>query len=574
MPARTAAQPAPPPAQQAFAPRWFRVFLVVLAAVYLMSRFSGAAGDSDTWWHLAAGKYIWQNHRLPVPDPFSYTTYMGTPAYPGELNTRHFNLTHEWGMELIYYVAYAAGGFPAMILLRAFLLTFFCGMTGWLTWRRSHSFYRGLAASLIAAVLSQLFAADRAYLATFVMVTLTVAAYETRRGLWLLPPAFLVWANCHGGFIMGWAIAGAYSAEAVILRLRGKPLADERKIWIVSALAVALTAINPNGLGVIEVMRYYRSSPLQSNIFEWNYPAWWPPDPYNTLAVATALVLLWARRRVRVVDWLLFAALGGASAMALRNTFLMGFIGPIFIAAYIPAWKRRVPAVLEYAAAALLLLAMGFQLARGNSFQLHMADEKYPVEAVDFLTSHHVTGRLFNTYELGGYLMWRLWPQASVFLDGRALNESVWQDYLHMAYNADFEGKTTMELLRKYDAQIIVMTGFNYRGQLLFLAAALADPSQKEWKLVYQDAKAVVYMRNPPPGVQALNSLEALTSIESQCRFFIDHGWGPGCARAVGDMYMRIGELNRAREWVAAYLRMNPADPVALGMYRRLTQGR
>jgi hypothetical protein len=40
----------------------------------------------------------------PVPDRFSYTTDMGTPGFAGEPTTRHFNLTHEWGMELIYYL--------------------------------------------------------------------------------------------------------------------------------------------------------------------------------------------------------------------------------------------------------------------------------------------------------------------------------------------------------------------------------------------------------------------------------------------------------------------------------------
>ena len=76
----------------------------MLAAIYLLLFSSQETGDSDMWWHLAVGRYIWQHHRLPVPDPFSYTTDMGTPGFAGELTTRHFNLTHEWGMELIYYL--------------------------------------------------------------------------------------------------------------------------------------------------------------------------------------------------------------------------------------------------------------------------------------------------------------------------------------------------------------------------------------------------------------------------------------------------------------------------------------
>ena len=93
---------APAPNERLAAPGWLRPCLVGLTAVFLLALFSTEAADSDTWWHLATGKYISQNHRLPVPDPFSYTTVLGKPLYPGELVTRHFNLTHEWGMQLIF----------------------------------------------------------------------------------------------------------------------------------------------------------------------------------------------------------------------------------------------------------------------------------------------------------------------------------------------------------------------------------------------------------------------------------------------------------------------------------------
>jgi hypothetical protein len=544
--------------------------MLALLGFGLLGLFSSAAADPDTWWHLAAGKYIWQNHTLPVPDPFSYTTDMGQPSYNGELQTRHFNLTHEWGMELALYLAYAMGGFPGMILLRACLLTVFCALTGWLAWRRSSSFYRGLAASLLAATLATSFRADRAYLATFVMAALTIVVYEARRGLWLLPVGFLLWANCHGGFVVGWAIAGAYSAEAVFLRLQGKPLADERKIWSVSALAILVTLINPNGFGVLEVMRHYRDSPLQTHIYEWQYPAWWPPDQYNALVIGTALVLLWARRRVRIVDWLLFGALGAASMTALRNTIFIGLIGPVLLAAYLPKWKRPVLPIVEYAVAGLVIFGLGREIAEGSAFQLRMADELYPAKAADFLIAHRISAHIFNTYEDGGYLMWRLWPQERVFIDGRALNESVWQDYEHIALNGDYPGgKTTQDLLKQYRVEAIVMSGLDPLGNVWLLVAALADPNQTEWKLVFRDAEAVIFMRQPPPGVQPLNPLEALASMEMQCDQYIRNAIAPKCAREIGWMYMRLGYRNDARRWLQRYLSIDRSDRVALRLYQQ-----
>ena len=87
--------------------------VLALTALALFSMFSAASGDADTWFHLRTGAFIVQNHKLPAPDPFSWTTNMGEPAYPGEETTRDLNLKHEWLAQVILYLVYAAGGFPA-----------------------------------------------------------------------------------------------------------------------------------------------------------------------------------------------------------------------------------------------------------------------------------------------------------------------------------------------------------------------------------------------------------------------------------------------------------------------------
>ena len=142
MPPQPASRPAAvpvPPAKPA--PAWLRPAVLALTALALFSMFSAASGDADTWFHLRTGAFIVQNHKLPVPDPFSWTTNMGQPAYPGEETTRDLNLKHEWLAQVILYLVYAAGGFPAMVLFRAACLTTFCAIVGWVAWRRTGRFY-------------------------------------------------------------------------------------------------------------------------------------------------------------------------------------------------------------------------------------------------------------------------------------------------------------------------------------------------------------------------------------------------------------------------------------------------
>jgi len=100
-----------------------------------------------------------------------------------------------------------------------------------------------------------------------------------------------------------------------------------------------------------------------------------------------------------------------------------------------------------------------------------------------------------------------------------------------------------------------VMGGFDrFSGQVYNIAGALSDPSQKEWKLVQSDDKGVVFMRQPPPGVQPLNSLEALHSIEMQCRQQVEHDpLHPACARGLGDLFNLIGDRARSQQWMVYY---------------------
>jgi hypothetical protein len=582
MPPRRVNRPAPVVKQErAAAPRWLRPAVLALSAFLLMGWFSAEVNDTDTWWHLKTGQYIWQNHALPVPDPFAYTTYLGKPAYPGEGATRDFNLAHEWLAQIILYLVYAAGGFPGLVLFRAALMTAFSGVLGLVAFHRSHGFYRSLAAAFAAAIIAKSVATDRPYLITFLLLAITLAILEYRGAarwarLWVLPGMFLVWANLHGGYFMGWAVVGAYCAEALFLRWRKQPVPDERRLWTVFALSVLASGLNPNFFAVIPGMFAYRQSFLQSTLNEWHHPALWPPNTYSVVLFAAAAVLLWARRKTRLADWLLFLAFGVLSLMADRNKILLGMIGPIVIVSYLP-WKRTLPVLAEFLAVVLVLIGAGAQVARGSAFQLRAAEWKFPSGAADFLLAHHVSEPMFNLYEYGGYLMWRLWPQERVFIDGRALNESVFQDYLRIAFNSGsaqlFLNRNVQQLLNQYGVQVIVVEGSEYnRGAPYLLAAALADPHQTEWKLVYRDNQAMVFMRRPPPGVEALNSLDALTAMEAQCAEHIRHSPGePRCARGLGILFARIGDAPRARRWLAFYFeRRTEPEPDLDRLYQQL----
>lgn len=593
--ARVAAAP-PKEVRPAAAPQWLRWTVLALAAALLVFYFCGDVSDTDTWWHLKTGQYIVQQHKLPVPDPFAYTTYMWKPAYAGEEVTRYFNLTHEWLAQAFLYSIYAAGGFAAMVFVRALCMASFCGLAGLIVWRRTHGFYRAIGAALAVTLVARTFTGDRPQYLTYLFLALAILILESRRRLWILPPLLLVWANCHAGFFLGWVVMGAYCGEALIQRLRGTPPVDEKRLWVFSLAAVLVSGLNPNYFRLLEVMRYYRQSAIQSQIWEWQYPKYWEITPFTVLVYGALAVMLLNRRRTRISDWILLAAFGAAGFLALRNIILAGFVGSILIASYLPRsreeaggrgwlaaglvalggtiaiypgataaalgalvaivavfWHGKWRLAAEAGLAVFLAAAIAMLFVHGD-VQPRATTWRVPEKAADFLVEHHIRGRIFNTYGQGGYLIWRLWPQLQVFIDGRALNEKVFQDAARIGMNAaDTGGPSGEQLLRTYGIDVIVMDSFEpVSGQAYFLPAALADPAQKEWKLVYQDVHDTIYMRNPPPDVPVLNSLDALSNMEQQCAFLVDHE-APKCAGGMYDIFHRIGDEKRALQWANVY---------------------
>ena len=74
---------------------------VLLVAAALAFR---SLDDSDTWWHLASGRWIAANWRVPATDPFSHTV------------PDHAWINLQWLYDLVLYVLYSVGGATLLVL--------------------------------------------------------------------------------------------------------------------------------------------------------------------------------------------------------------------------------------------------------------------------------------------------------------------------------------------------------------------------------------------------------------------------------------------------------------------------
>ena len=204
----------------------------------------------------------------------------------------------------------------------------------------------------------------------------------------------------------------------------------------------------------------------------------------------------------------------------------------------------------------------GRGMRRAGSLQLGVAVWTIPSGAADYLVEHHVTGPMFNTYEQGGYLIWRMWPQERVFIDGRSLSETVYRDYNQILFNAgsisDQVTGPREELLNRYGVQAVVMNTMDYvSGAMYPLALALANPIGTEWQLVYDDSQAVIFLRRPPAGTPVLSNKlgRVLRHMDMECAAYVENAPdSPWCARTLARYWLHNDVKDEARRMLLLYL--------------------
>jgi hypothetical protein len=163
---------------------------VALAAFALA--LATPASDPDTYWHLASGKWMLDHGQLLRADVFS-STVNGQPYSVGE-----------WLGEIVLYVAYLAGGWTGLVLLRGLLVGVSAFFLTRVALRGGAPVIVAVPVTCAALILSEIVWTDRPHLFTLalfpLMLDLLLLARAGRyRRLLAVPPLMLLWTNLHGG---------------------------------------------------------------------------------------------------------------------------------------------------------------------------------------------------------------------------------------------------------------------------------------------------------------------------------------------------------------------------------------
>lgn len=455
--------------------------------------------DSDFWWHVAVGRWILENGRIPVVDPFSFATG-GAPWVP-----------HSWLPDVALVLVYRAWGAAGVIVLKAAIVAVGFALPVWFASRdRVHPWLAALAVAAAVPVSHFVFQ-ERPHVVMFVLVplfywTLAAPGVERRSRSWaVLLGAMVAWANLHGSFLLGIALAGLVVLERLVaagVATARRERADVRGVLLAAGLVAALcaaTLVNPFGVGLPrQMLQDFTSFAMTrtSGIQEYQPILWSERPGFAALVLAAGASFVVAWRRPRVYVLLAWVAFGWMSARSVRFLGVTALVHAGILAHNLqPALARlaaRVRAPAPRLQAALLvpvLVAFAavsfrtvFVAGREARFGVGVHPGIFPDAAVRYLSQAGFQGNLFNTWELGGYVLWHL-PGARDLADGRALPA-----HFELLDRLDaMDDAALSRWLVEHDVKGALLTRADPRGA--FFAASPA------YERAFFDDRAVVFLR-------------------------------------------------------------------------------
>lgn len=496
------------------------IFWALALAGSVIAVSANPVSDFDIWWHLKTGEVIsaWQS--IPTYDIFSYTA-AGAPW-----------VNHEWLFEVLAFQLFYNFGIASLIFLKMLLTAIFT----YLIFRTFKLLTESPSAALFGALIVLWASADRILERPHLFSMVFAAAYllilhgqaaGRQKTLWLLPVIQIVWANIHGGAVLGPMIVFAFAiGESLQAAVRHFTSGDtifpfgpnvRRRLWLIGFACVAASMLNPSGIDIF----LFSASHLKMDVILAYTQEWLPVlDPridaivpmliFRVALVITLVSYILNRRNVRISH--IFLTVISSMLILKGKRFtpeFMIFNTPI-VFYNLRGIARRIPVTpgLGYLhswgnlflafAVSILVLRHGIPVTmQGHMLDdigLGISEDHVPTRMIDFLDDNNIHGFVFNDMGLGGYLIFRRWPADLVFLDGRT--PVYGDDFYKQFLDAFHTSKNFVELDRRYNFDYLIFRG-DSAWNLRYFHKYLWDT--KVWRLVYaNNLDGLVYLRDAP----------------------------------------------------------------------------
>lgn len=546
------------------------IFILWIAGIFLFVLRPIEA--YDTFWQLQSGRHIWQAGEFIRADTFSLAAQVP-------------RVEHCWLSDLIFYGLYLFGGYPLLSLLKPLTIV----LCGGLLWLWNHR--RGVEAFILLPVLILCLVASmpswlvRPQLWTFVFSLLYIhllfrgRSESVRAWLWL-PVIMVPWANLHAACVFGFALIGFFAlAELVRILRKEANWPSLAKLSLVGAATVAASFVNPYGYRIPLIflgnlnLHDVELSTMVGNM-EWLPPTFEQIPLFYVVMVLWGVTLLARFKRLDPAEPIFFAAFLYMGLSMVRHTtlavLLAGYFLPLGVQESIGVLSRPLffSKGLRWA-----LLSSGMALLFGLIFWdgtrgelgWGLKEKEYPVAATEFLREHRLPGQLYNAYDWGGYLMWRLYPDYLVFVDGRSAS----LEHFEASNVIDNAWPGWQEMLDQYGIKTVISRTCYYdTGGPVPLVEALGRDAR--WALVYRDEVGVIFLRRALVDRHQVSVLPSAAVYETMraeaIRLYDEDRFRDRALLARGRAEANLGRLEAALTSYQDFLARNPDSREALTM--------
>ena len=575
-------------------PRLERYFLWSFWCVFALFLFSYAIRpiyDPDFWWHLKSGETMVRNGGLLQFDPFTFTG-------DGVVSAREaLILKGYWLWQITAYGLYTLLGFNGIFLLNFFTVAMMAGVV--IVQMRRQRLNHAVMVLLLTLgfyLLSAVYALERPQVVSFLMAAILLLLLDRLRDGgqlgWPLPLLMMVWANLHGGFVVGDLILLCFAVGAVLEYRHDFQRLRHILFWI--ALALIASLVNPNGALVFGELFNFHNSELMAGVTE--YQSTWVrfQGGSRAMMVLWLLIFLYAvgggiSRRLYWPELIVALFLAFFSMKYARN---IGFFAVAMLPAIGFSWQQGLsrwqgkflPLLSLMVSAGCLVFLLGFPYSSWQERQSSGPVKAiYPENAIDFLHKSGLQGKMFNSYEYGGYLLWRLAPKIKVFIDGRGMETRVFDDWekISAASAVRVDGRREYEgLLDYYAIDYIIQPIYDNSGRVQPLMKEILN--KPEWSPIYLDTYVYIFARLNPKNAETVSTYR-IDKNEFKTRLLLIYNYvSQSDPQQVGYQVARAGMLiylsmyDEAQAQVAAIANTHPTEKFLPELQRDLAllQGR
>ncbi len=459
---------------------------------------------NDYWLQVAIGKIIVETGEIPRTALFPFTEAQDYPFF-----------AHEWLPSVFFHALNEGLGYEALRWIKGGLGLLLFGLAALLAFRVQGRWIPAvvLATVTVCATNQRHFLRPEIFAYVFLLgELLLLEEYRRTRSLrWLVGLPFLavLWANCHGSFVLGPLLPLAFAAgdglNGLMKRLE-KPIRQMAPFVLVALLMALGVLVNPYGTELLHFATGFSGSNVIGVFYEWlptfsdQFMASLPFKIFMAYFALWLVCVATGWRRLEPTDWLLILAFTYLAVSRQRHLALFVYISlPILARALKGRFESpRATTSLTLSAVPILLLLVALVFRYGNAYGAkwdEVASWRLSPRLVEEVRTRQIEGNVFNSVALGAEIAQKFHPQLRITVDSRidVYAEDYWQRYFEMLRDET----RLLRFIEEYDVRYLFLTIVDFETSI----TRMGGLHRQGWRKVYEDGLIVVLTRMDVEGL-------------------------------------------------------------------------